>query len=97
MLKVDEKFLYVLLTLSQEQNIKTGRFSMIYADEVVVSHTIHQVRERGPNFLDLAGKALEGSFEGLAFFNPHSAPQFASFWEISKSCVTPGIIRVCSN
>lgn len=35
----DEKFLYVLLTLSQEQNIKTGRFSMIYADEVVVSHT----------------------------------------------------------
>ncbi|MDB5082026.1 MAG: serine protein kinase [Chloroflexi bacterium] len=39
MLKADEKFLYVLLTLSQEQNIKTGRFSMIYADEVVVSHT----------------------------------------------------------
>ncbi len=39
MLKVDEKFLYVLLTLSQEQNIKTGRFSMIYADEAVVSHT----------------------------------------------------------
>src|SRR5579875_1170471 len=35
----DEKFLYVLLTLSQEQNIKTGRFSMIYADEVIVSHT----------------------------------------------------------
>jgi len=35
----DEKFLYVLLTLSQEQNIKTGRFSMIYADEVVASHT----------------------------------------------------------
>jgi serine protein kinase len=39
MLKSDERFLYVLLTLSQEQNIKTGRFSMIYADEVVVSHT----------------------------------------------------------
>lgn len=39
MLKVDERFLYVLLTLSQEQNIKTGRFSMIYADEVIVSHT----------------------------------------------------------
>ncbi|HEV2239347.1 MAG TPA: protein prkA [Ktedonobacterales bacterium] len=39
MLKTDEKFLYVLLTLSQEQNIKTGRFAMIYADEVVVSHT----------------------------------------------------------
>jgi predicted Ser/Thr protein kinase len=35
----DERFLYVLLTLSQEQNIKTGRFAMIYADEVVVSHT----------------------------------------------------------
>ncbi|MBI2942053.1 MAG: PrkA family serine protein kinase [Chloroflexi bacterium] len=39
MLKCDEKFLYGLLTLSQEQNIKTGRFSMIYADEVIVSHT----------------------------------------------------------
>lgn len=39
MLKCDEKFLYGLLTLSQEQNIKTGRFAMIYADEVVVSHT----------------------------------------------------------
>ena len=39
MLKSDEKFLYGLLTLSQEQSIKTGRFSMIYADEVVMSHT----------------------------------------------------------
>ncbi len=39
MLKTDERFLYGLLTLSQEQNIKTGRFSMIYADEVVISHT----------------------------------------------------------
>lgn len=39
MLKSDEKFLYGLLTLSQEQNIKTGRFAMIYADEVIVSHT----------------------------------------------------------
>jgi serine protein kinase len=39
MLKVDEKFLYSLLTLSQEQNIKTGRFAMIYADEAILSHT----------------------------------------------------------
>src|SRR5437016_8299278 len=39
MLKVDEKFLYSLLTLSQEQSIKTGRFAMIYADEVMLSHT----------------------------------------------------------
>lgn len=39
MLKCDEKFLYGLLTLTQEQSIKTGRFSMIYADEVIVSHT----------------------------------------------------------
>src|SRR3982751_3624789 len=39
MLKVDEKFLYSLLTLSQEQSIKTGRYAMIYADEVIVSHT----------------------------------------------------------
>lgn len=39
MLKADERFLYVLLTLSQEKNIKTGRFSLIYADECVISHT----------------------------------------------------------
>ncbi len=39
MLKVDEKFLYSLLTLSQEQSIKTGRFAMIYADETILSHT----------------------------------------------------------
>lgn len=39
LLKSDEKFLYGLLTLSQEQNIKTGRFAMIYADEMIISHT----------------------------------------------------------
>src|SRR4029434_4370793 len=38
-LKVDQKFLFSLLTLSQEQSIKTGRFALIYADEVIVSHT----------------------------------------------------------
>ena len=36
MLKADERFLYVLLTLSQEKNIKTGRFPFIYADECVI-------------------------------------------------------------
>jgi len=39
LLKSDEKLLYSLLTLTQEQNIKTGRFSLIYADEVVLAHT----------------------------------------------------------
>lgn len=39
MLKADEKFLYVLLTLAQERNIKTGRFPLIYADECIISHT----------------------------------------------------------
>ncbi len=39
MLKADERFLYILLTLSQEKNIKTGRFPLIYADECVISHT----------------------------------------------------------
>lgn len=39
MLKADEKFLYVLLTLAQEKNIKTGRFPLIYADEIVIAHT----------------------------------------------------------
>ena len=39
MLKVDPKFLYVLLTLAQEKNIKTGRFPLIYADEFIFAHT----------------------------------------------------------
>lgn len=39
MLKSDERFLYVLLELSQNQNIKTGGFSLIYADETIISHT----------------------------------------------------------
>ncbi|MFC1742944.1 PrkA family serine protein kinase [Candidatus Riflebacteria bacterium] len=39
MLKADERFLYVLLTLSQEKNIKTSRFSLIYADEAIIAHT----------------------------------------------------------
>jgi len=39
MLKVDQKFLYVLLTLAQEKNIKTGRFPLIYADEFIFAHT----------------------------------------------------------
>ena len=35
----DEKFLYVLLTLTQEQNIKTPRFPLLFADEIVIAHT----------------------------------------------------------
>lgn len=39
MLKVDPKFLNVLLTLAQEKTIKTERFPLIYADEFILSHT----------------------------------------------------------
>jgi len=39
MLKVDPKFLYVLLTLAQEKTIKTERFPLIYADEFLISHS----------------------------------------------------------
>lgn len=39
MLKSDEKFLYVLLTLTQEQVIKAPRFPRIYADVCLVAHT----------------------------------------------------------
>ena len=39
MLKCDEKFLWNLLSLSQEGNFKAGRFSLIYADELIVAHT----------------------------------------------------------
>jgi len=39
MLKSDERFLYILLSLAQEKVIKTGRFANISADEVVIAHT----------------------------------------------------------
>lgn len=39
MLKLDEKFLYHLLSLSQEGNFKTGRYELISADEVLIGHT----------------------------------------------------------
>lgn len=39
MLKLDEKFLWHLLSLSQEGNFKAGRFALISADELIVAHT----------------------------------------------------------
>jgi serine protein kinase len=39
MLKCDEKFLWNLLSLSQEGNFKAGRFALISADEVIIAHT----------------------------------------------------------
>ena len=39
MLKCDEKFLWHLLSLTQEGNFKAGRFALISADMVVVAHT----------------------------------------------------------
>jgi serine protein kinase len=39
MLKCDEKFLYHLLSLSQEGNFKAGRFALISADEMVIAHS----------------------------------------------------------
>jgi len=39
MLKADEKFLWHLLSLTQEGNFKAGRFALISADELVIAHT----------------------------------------------------------
>ncbi len=39
MLKCDEKFLWNLLSLSQEGNFKAGRFALISADEMIIAHT----------------------------------------------------------
>ncbi|MCM3007044.1 PrkA family serine protein kinase [Priestia koreensis] len=39
MLKCDEKFLWHLLSLTQEGNFKAGRFALISADELVIAHT----------------------------------------------------------
>src|ERR687895_1776230 len=38
-LKVKREFLYLLLTLTQEKNVKVSRFPLIYLDETVLAHT----------------------------------------------------------
>ena len=38
-LKVKREFLYLLLTLTQEKNVKVARFPLIYLDETVLAHT----------------------------------------------------------
>ena len=38
-LKVKREFLYLLLTLTQEKNVKVSRFPLIYLDEAIVAHT----------------------------------------------------------
>ncbi|MDS9473096.1 PrkA family serine protein kinase [Sporosarcina pasteurii] len=38
-LKLDEKFLWHLLSLTQEGNFKAGRFALISADELIIAHT----------------------------------------------------------
>lgn len=38
-LKCDEKFLWHLLSLTQEGNFKAGRFALISADELIIAHT----------------------------------------------------------
>ncbi|QST02131.1 protein prkA (plasmid) [Pontibacillus sp. ALD_SL1] len=38
-LKCDQKFLWNLLSLTQEGNFKAGRFALISADEVILAHT----------------------------------------------------------
>jgi len=38
-LKMPIEFIYTFITLTQEQNIKAGRFALLYADEVIIAHT----------------------------------------------------------
>jgi len=38
-LKVKREFLYLLLTLTQEKNVKVSRFPLIYLDETIIAHT----------------------------------------------------------
>jgi serine protein kinase len=38
-LKVKREFLYLLLTLTQEKNVKVSRFPLIYLDEAIIAHT----------------------------------------------------------
>ncbi|MCS4505219.1 serine protein kinase [Arhodomonas aquaeolei] len=38
-LKVKREFLYLLLTLTQEKNVKVSRFPLIHVDETIIAHT----------------------------------------------------------
>ncbi len=38
-LKVKREFLYLLLTLTQEKNVKVARFPLIYLDQTILAHT----------------------------------------------------------
>jgi serine protein kinase len=38
-LKVKREFLYLLLTLTQEKNVKVARFPLIFLDETILAHT----------------------------------------------------------
>ncbi len=38
-LKVKREFLYLLLTMTQEKNVKVSRFLLIYLDETILAHT----------------------------------------------------------
>ena len=38
-LKVKREFLYLLLTLTQEKNVKVSRFPLIHIDETILAHT----------------------------------------------------------
>lgn len=38
-LKVKREFLYLLLTLTQERNVKVSRFPLIHVDETILAHT----------------------------------------------------------
>jgi serine protein kinase len=38
-LKVKREFLYLLLTLTQEKNVKVSRFPLIHVDETILAHT----------------------------------------------------------
>lgn len=38
-LKVKREFLYLLLTLTQEKNVKVARFPLIHLDETIIAHT----------------------------------------------------------
>ena len=38
-LKVKREFLYLLLTMTQEKNVKVSRFPLIHLDETILAHT----------------------------------------------------------
>jgi len=105
MLKVDPKFLYVLLTLAQEKTIKTERFPLIYADEFIIAHSVVgdspvPYRENGDVKFDTISSLTEKNntdIEVLAVNMETKNPEWTAVKSFHKHPFTGNLIKTIQN